>query len=277
MVCYLCLQHHDHNVVSSSLETLEILLKHSQLFDLDQLFLLTKVHPSIGETRVSQTLKTGRPEQPSMNVYFIWTHPLSYPHLSTFIHRLYWPASAVRGPKHWRARGECNGERRTTNISGQIGWTTDFEVARSTSKSSSFSMRLIRYILNIDGAIKGDDASRVSIKCATLTCLAHLSTIDPFAFFDSFDYPSESRFSPISQATVRLNIPWWLLCCARHELVSRELIDIVQEAPEMLTFTQTSLLVFCKWNIHACYYLTRSWKHLIFSFSYHLSPITART
>jgi hypothetical protein len=50
----------------------------------------------------------------------------------------------------------------------------------------------IRYILNLDGSIKSDDESRVSIKSATLTCLSHLSTIDPFAFFDSFDYPTES-------------------------------------------------------------------------------------
>ena len=34
----------------------------------------------------------------------------------------------------------------------------------------------------------------MSIKCATLTCLSHLATIDPFAFFDSFDYPTESEF-----------------------------------------------------------------------------------
>ena len=46
----------------------------------------------------------------------------------------------------------------------------------------------------MDGTIKSDEESRVSIKCATLTCLSHLSTIDPFAFFDSFDYPTESMF-----------------------------------------------------------------------------------
>ena len=65
MVCYLCLHHSDHNVVSSSLETLEILLKYSYLFDLDQLLLATKVNASISETRVSQALKTGRSNQQS--------------------------------------------------------------------------------------------------------------------------------------------------------------------------------------------------------------------
>lgn len=50
---------------------------------------------------------------------------------------------------------------------------------------------MFRYLLNIDGLIKSDEESRVSIKCATITCLSYLSTIDPFAFFDSFDYPTE--------------------------------------------------------------------------------------
>ncbi len=50
-------------------------------------------------------------------------------------------------------------------------------------------------MLNIDGIVKSDEESRVSIKCATLTCLSYLSTIDPFAFFDSFDYPTESMFN----------------------------------------------------------------------------------
>lgn len=65
MVCYLCLHHPDHNVVSSSLETLEILLKYSHLFDLDQLLLATNVNASISETRVSQALKTGRSNERS--------------------------------------------------------------------------------------------------------------------------------------------------------------------------------------------------------------------
>jgi hypothetical protein len=59
MVCYLCLQHNDHNVVSSSLETLEIIFKYSNLFDFDQLLISTE-NESIEETRVSQTLKTGK-------------------------------------------------------------------------------------------------------------------------------------------------------------------------------------------------------------------------
>jgi len=60
MVCYLCLQHNDHNVVSSSLETLEIILKYSNLFDFDQLLISTE-NGSIEETRVSQALKIAYP------------------------------------------------------------------------------------------------------------------------------------------------------------------------------------------------------------------------
>ncbi|CAF4988670.1 unnamed protein product [Rotaria sp. Silwood1] len=43
MVCYICLQHNDHNVVSSSLETHEIILKYSNLFDFDQLLISTQI------------------------------------------------------------------------------------------------------------------------------------------------------------------------------------------------------------------------------------------
>ena len=57
IVCYLCLQHTDHNVVSSSLETLEIILKYSNLFDFDQLLISTEIN-SIEETRVSERLRT---------------------------------------------------------------------------------------------------------------------------------------------------------------------------------------------------------------------------
>ncbi|CAF4965314.1 unnamed protein product, partial [Rotaria sp. Silwood1] len=35
----------------------------------------------------------------------------------------------------------------------------------------------IRYILNMDGTIKSDDESRISVKCAMPTCLSYLSTI----------------------------------------------------------------------------------------------------
>ncbi|CAF5124150.1 unnamed protein product, partial [Rotaria sp. Silwood1] len=59
MVCYICLQHNDHNVVSSSLETHEIILKYSNLFDFDQLFISTQIG-SIEENRVSEALKTGK-------------------------------------------------------------------------------------------------------------------------------------------------------------------------------------------------------------------------
>lgn len=60
MVCYLCLQHNDHNVVSSSLETLEIILKYSNLFDFVQLLISTE-NGLIEETRVSQTFKSSNP------------------------------------------------------------------------------------------------------------------------------------------------------------------------------------------------------------------------
>ena len=63
----------------------------------------------------------------------------------------------------------------------------------NVSQSKSFLV-FLRYILNSDGTIKSDDESRVSIKCTTLACLSYLSTIDPFAFFDSFDYPTEGTF-----------------------------------------------------------------------------------
>ncbi|CAF1504321.1 unnamed protein product [Rotaria sp. Silwood1] len=57
MVCYTCLRHNDHNVVSSSLEMLEIILEYSNLFDFDQLLISTQIG-SIGKTCVSQTLQT---------------------------------------------------------------------------------------------------------------------------------------------------------------------------------------------------------------------------
>ncbi|CAF5075623.1 unnamed protein product, partial [Rotaria sp. Silwood1] len=53
MVCYICLQHNDHNVVSSSLETHEIILKYSNLFDFDQLLISTQIG-SIEEIHVSE-------------------------------------------------------------------------------------------------------------------------------------------------------------------------------------------------------------------------------
>ena len=59
MICYLCLQHTDHNVVSSSLETLEILLKYSTLFDFDQLLISTE-NRLVEETRVYQVLKSSK-------------------------------------------------------------------------------------------------------------------------------------------------------------------------------------------------------------------------
>ena len=60
IVCYLCLQHSDHNVVSSSLETLEIILKYSNLFEFDQLLISTE-NNSIEQTRVYQILKQTYP------------------------------------------------------------------------------------------------------------------------------------------------------------------------------------------------------------------------
>jgi hypothetical protein len=75
MVCYLCLQHNDHNVVSSSLETLEIIFKYSNLFDFDQLLISTE-NEAIEETRVSQTLKAGKYEN---RITFFWIDYLAYP------------------------------------------------------------------------------------------------------------------------------------------------------------------------------------------------------
>ncbi|CAF5113010.1 unnamed protein product, partial [Rotaria sp. Silwood1] len=57
MVCYIFLQHNDHNVVSSSLETHEIILKYSNLFDFDQLLISIQIG-SIEKTCVSEALKT---------------------------------------------------------------------------------------------------------------------------------------------------------------------------------------------------------------------------
>ncbi|CAF1092886.1 unnamed protein product [Rotaria sp. Silwood1] len=57
MVCYICLEHNDHNVVSSSLETHEIILKYSNLFDFDQLLISIQIG-SIEKTCVSEALKT---------------------------------------------------------------------------------------------------------------------------------------------------------------------------------------------------------------------------
>ena len=56
MVCHLCLQHPDHNVVSSALETLEILLKYANLFDFDRLLISTEKN-AIEQTRVSERLR----------------------------------------------------------------------------------------------------------------------------------------------------------------------------------------------------------------------------
>ncbi|CAF3890510.1 unnamed protein product [Rotaria sp. Silwood1] len=54
MVCYICLQHNDHNVVSSSSQTHEIILKYSNLFDFDQLLISTQIG-SIEEIHVNIT------------------------------------------------------------------------------------------------------------------------------------------------------------------------------------------------------------------------------
>ncbi|CAF1441542.1 unnamed protein product [Rotaria sp. Silwood1] len=59
MVCYICLQHNDHTVVSSSLETHELILKYSNLFDFDQLLISIQIG-SIEEIRVSEALKPGK-------------------------------------------------------------------------------------------------------------------------------------------------------------------------------------------------------------------------
>ena len=84
-----------------------------------------------------------------------------------------------------------------THISSSTWSTIDFQVRLTRKKrilQIDVCFELFRYILNPDGSIKSDDESRVRIKCAILTCLTYLSTIDPFAFFDSFDYSKESKW-----------------------------------------------------------------------------------
>ncbi|CAF2804314.1 unnamed protein product [Rotaria sp. Silwood2] len=155
IVCYICLQHNDHNVVSSSLETLEIILKYSNLFDFDQLLISTQIG-SIEETRVSQALKTAY-------------------------------------PTYQRSFIEINEQQDilVNKMNDELDSTSIINNEKRTSAAKLVEQLISKYILNMDGTIKSDDESRVSIKCATLTCLSHLSTIDPFAFFDSFDYPTE--------------------------------------------------------------------------------------
>ncbi|CAF3598174.1 unnamed protein product [Adineta steineri] len=151
IVCYLCLQHNDHNVVSSSLETLEVILKYSNLFDFDQLLISTE-NKSIEQTRVSQTLQTAYP-----------TYQRSFIEINELQQNL---------------ANKMNDELDSTSI-------------KRTSAAKLVEQLISKYILNIDGTVKTNDESRVSIKCNTVTCLSYLSTIDPFAFFDSFDYPAE--------------------------------------------------------------------------------------
>ncbi|CAM2712576.1 unnamed protein product [Rotaria socialis] len=155
MVSYLCLQHNDHNVVSSSLETLEIILKYTNLFDLDQLLISTQIG-FIEETRVNQVLR-----------------------------RAY--------PTYQRSLIEINEQQEilVNKMHDELDATSIENNEKRTSAAKLVEQLISKFILNMDGTIKSDDESRVSIKCATLTCLSYLSTIDPFAFFDSFDYPTE--------------------------------------------------------------------------------------
>ncbi|CAF1277551.1 unnamed protein product [Adineta ricciae] len=155
MICYLCLQHTDHNVVSSALETLEILLKYSTLFDLDQLLISTE-NRLIEETRVYQVLKSTYP-----------TYRRSFIDINDTSLEL------------------------TNKSTEELDSTSTINNEKRTSAAKLVEQLISKYILNLDGTIKSDDESRVSIKCTTLTCLSYLSAIDPFAFFDSFDYPTE--------------------------------------------------------------------------------------
>ena len=70
MVCYICLRHNDHNVVSSSLGTLEIILKYSNLFDFDQLIVSIQIG-SIEKTSGSQTLQTGKYSEKNKSFLFV--------------------------------------------------------------------------------------------------------------------------------------------------------------------------------------------------------------
>jgi len=153
MVCYLCLQHQDHNVVSSSLETLETLLKYSNLFDFDQLLISTEQN-SIEQTRVYDKLKDFNSN---------------------------YQRSFIDGSEQIITNEENNDEIST------------IQNEKRTSAAKLVEQLISKYILNSDGTIKSNEESRISIKGATLTCLSYLATIDPFAFFDSFDYPTESN------------------------------------------------------------------------------------
>ena len=185
MVCYLCLQHNDHNVVSSSLETLDILLKHSNLFDFDQVMISTEPG-CVEDSRVSQALRKGNSKDDGPRLLFLELGFPSQWQLPTVVRRHSFVVAARR-----IEHGHLD-DRRKAHISSQTGRTTDFQVSvRLVHSRKHIACR--RYILKTDGAVKSDEESRVSIKCATLTCLSHLATIDPFAFFDSFDYPTESE------------------------------------------------------------------------------------
>ncbi|CAF1347073.1 unnamed protein product [Rotaria sp. Silwood1] len=127
MVCYIFLQHNDHNIVSSSLETHEIILKYSNLFDFDQLLISTQIG-SIEEIRVTYS------------TYQRWFIEMNDEFDSTSM---------------------INNEKRTS-------------VAKLVHQLYFFP---IRYILNMDGTIKSDDESRITVKCATPTYITYLLSL----------------------------------------------------------------------------------------------------
>ncbi|CAF2824578.1 unnamed protein product [Rotaria sp. Silwood2] len=144
MICYICLQHNDHNVVSSSLERLEIILKLSNLFDFDQLLISTQIG-SVEETCVSQTLQT---------VYS--TYQRSFIEINEEYNIL-----LNKMNDEFDSTQMINNEKRTS-------------AAKLVNQLYFFP---IRYILKMNGTIKSDDESRINVKCAIPTCLIFIKNL----------------------------------------------------------------------------------------------------
>ncbi|CAF4361702.1 unnamed protein product [Rotaria sp. Silwood2] len=144
MICYICLQHNDHNVVSSSLERLEIILKLSNLFDFDQLLISTQIG-SVEKTCVSQTLQT---------VYS--TYQRSFIEINEEYNIL-----LNKMNDEFDSTQMINNEKRTS-------------AAKLVNQLYFFP---IRYILKMNGTIKSDDESRINVKCAIPTCLIFIKNL----------------------------------------------------------------------------------------------------
>lgn len=153
-----------------------MILKYAHLFDFDQLLISTEQN-SIEETRVSERLRETCSNYRRSFINLTEDQQLANNKPST---------------EEVDSFSTINNEKRTS--AGKLVQQLICKYCISINNAFSFHFLLFRYILNIDGTIKSDDESRVSIKCATLICLSYLSSIDPFAFFDSFDYPAESMF-----------------------------------------------------------------------------------